>query len=149
MLRTSERISERKVSLKYLLATMQAGICCKLVGLHSYGTDAGFAFTALGFGIANGLFSLLASTAWLKLFGRTNLGAIAGFNMAWIVAGSTIGPFLFSAGESVRGSYGRVIYGSLLIPGVVLAAAFFAEQPAGRIVPVVSRKSFSRRGRRA
>jgi hypothetical protein len=60
--------------------------------------------------------------------------------MAWIVAGSAIGPFLFSAGEFLSGSYGRVIYASLLLPGIVLAAAFFAKQPETRIAPVVERE---------
>lgn len=118
-----------RIPLKYLLAVMQLGISFALIGIHFYGTTLGFALTALGFGIANGLFSLLAAAAWPKLFGRKHLGAIAGINMSWIVAGSAVGPYIFSLGNSLTGSYQAILYICLIIPLGVFACSFFANQP--------------------
>lgn len=117
------------IPLKYLLAVMQIGLCLGLLGARSYGTSHGFLLTAIGFGMGNGLFSLLSSAAWPKLFGREHLGAISGVNMSWVVAGSAIGPYLFSLGDSATGNYRTVLLMSLVIPVGVLIASFFATQP--------------------
>lgn len=117
------------IPLKYLLLVMQLGLCLGLFGARSYGTEHGFLLTALGFGIGNGLFSLLSSAAWPKLFGREHLGAISGVNMSWIVGGSAIGPYLFSLGDSWTGNYRTILLFSLVIPVGVLIASFFASQP--------------------
>lgn len=124
----SGALSDR-IPMKYLLTLMQAGICCGLIGVHFYSSDLGFALAALGFGISNGLFSLLSGAVWPKLFGRKHLGAISGFNMSWVVAGSALGPYLFSLGNSWTGNYQAVLYASLVIPGSVLAMSFFADAP--------------------
>jgi MFS transporter, OFA family, oxalate/formate antiporter len=121
-----------RIPLKYLLAFMQLGICCGLFGLHFYGATAGFALTAAGFGISNGLFSLLTAAGWPKLFGREHLGAISGVNMSWIVAGSAVGPYLFSLGESMTNNYQAVIYCSLAIPAGVFLCSLFANPPQRR-----------------
>lgn len=115
--------------LKYFLTIMQAGICTGLVGLQFFGTSTGYAFTALGFGISNGLFSLLMGAAWPKLFGRKHLGAIAGVNMSWIVAGSAVGPYLFSLGESFTGNYVAILQWSILLPLSIAVASFFVKPP--------------------
>lgn len=118
-----------RIPLKYLLTAMQLGICFGLIGVHYYHTDTGYALTAIGFGMGNGLFSLLTGTAWPKLFGREHLGAIAGANMSWIVAGSALGPYIFSLGASATGSYQAILLFSLVLPFTVLVGSFFAEAP--------------------
>jgi MFS family permease len=117
------------IPLKYLLAVMQLGICIGLLGARSYGTTQGFLLTALGFGMGNGLFSLLSSAAWPKLFGREHLGAISGVNMSWIVAGSAVGPYLFSLGDSATGDYRMILVGSMILPVGILITSLFANQP--------------------
>ena len=118
-----------RISLKYLLALEQAGIVVGLVGLDFYSTPLGYAAVAIGFGVGGGLFALLISVAWPKLFGRRYLGAIMGIVTASMVAGSAFGPFLFSFGESVLNDFGMVLYVCALIPLVITFAAFFADPP--------------------
>jgi OFA family oxalate/formate antiporter-like MFS transporter len=118
-----------RVPLKYLLAFMQFGLCLGLAGLDRYGSRAGFALAAVGLGIGNGLYSLLTGAAWPKLFGRRHLGAIAGLSMGWIVAASALGPYLFSVSLARSGSFHQALEFSMLLPGAVFAAAFFANPP--------------------
>jgi MFS family permease len=127
------------IPMKYLLLVMQLGLCLGLLGARSYGTAHGFLLTAIGFGLGNGLFSLLSSAAWPKLFGREHLGAISGFNMSWVVAGSAVGPYLFSLGDSWTGSYRSILLFSLIIPVGILIASFFATAPTReRVIQEVS-----------
>lgn len=118
-----------RIPLKYLLATMQLGICLGLLGMQTYGTTGGFALTAIGLGVSNGLYSLLTGVVWPRLFGRTHLGAIAGLSMGWIVAGSAVGPYLFSLGLAAKGNFHEVLYLTLLLPAIVFVASFFANTP--------------------
>lgn len=118
-----------RLPLKYLLAVMQAALALALLGLQFYGTTWGFALAALGFGISGGHFALLMGAAWPKLFGRLHLGAITGVVTACMVAGSALGPYLFSLGQSFAGDYSGAIYVSMAIPASVFAASFFANNP--------------------
>lgn len=59
----------------------------------------------LPYGIASGLFGMLNIVAWPKLYGREHIGAISGFAMSIIVAGSALGPWFFSLIYKLFGSY--------------------------------------------
>lgn len=118
-----------RLPLKYVLAFMQLGLCLGLLGLQRFGTLHGYVLTAVGLGISNGLYSLLSGAAWPKLFGRLHLGSIAGLSMAWIVAASAVGPYLFSLGEAANGNFQQVLWLSTLLPAAIFAAAFFANPP--------------------
>ena len=121
-------VSDR-VPMRYLLMVMQAGLCLGLLSLDHLGTRAGFWLTAVGFGVSGGLFSLLMGAAWPKLFGRTHLGAIAGANMAWVVGGSAVGPWLFSEAEAWTGHFATAFHWGLVAPAAVLVAAAWARVP--------------------
>lgn len=59
----------------------------------------------LPYGMASGLFGMLNIVTWPKLYGRKHIGAISGFAMSIIVAGSALGPWFFSLVYDVFGSY--------------------------------------------
>ncbi len=59
----------------------------------------------LPYGIGSGLFGMLNIVTWPKLFGRKHIGAISGFAMSIIVAGSALGPWFFSLVYKLFGSY--------------------------------------------
>ncbi|MGB4407047.1 MAG: MFS transporter [Sphaerochaeta sp.] len=59
----------------------------------------------LSYGITSGLFGMLNIVTWPKLYGRKHIGAISGFAMSIIVAGSAIGPWFFSLIYNLFGSY--------------------------------------------
>ncbi len=125
----SGHLSDR-ISMKYLLSIMQCGLCLGLFGLNHIEHSYGFWSMATGLGISGGMFSLLMSAAWPKLFGRTHLGSIMGVTTAWMVGGSAVGPYLYSVGKSLSGTYHQVIYLSMLFPLLILVLSFFANPPA-------------------
>lgn len=79
-----------------------------------------------GMGLAGGVWNVLNTVTWPRLFGREHLGEIAGSVMSFVVAGSALGPFLFSLLKSESGSYlGAGILG-LAGPAGLLVLGFFA-----------------------
>ncbi len=58
-----------------------------------------------GMGISAGLFGIITSVTWPKLYGRKHLGAISGLGMSFMVAGSALGPWIFSLMENIWGHY--------------------------------------------
>ena len=58
-----------------------------------------------GMGISGGLFGVITSITWPKLYGREHLGAISGLAMSFMVAGSALGPWMFSLMENIWGHY--------------------------------------------
>lgn len=58
-----------------------------------------------GYGLAGGLWSVLNTLAWPRLFGREHLGEISGSIMSFMVAGSAVGPWVFSLLRSAAGGY--------------------------------------------
>ncbi|MGL1892830.1 MAG: MFS transporter [Spirochaetaceae bacterium] len=59
----------------------------------------------VGMGMASGIFGVVTSVTWPKLYGREHLGAISGLAMSFMVAGSAVGPWMFSLMESIWGHY--------------------------------------------
>lgn len=58
-----------------------------------------------GMGFAGGFFGVITSVVWPKLYGREHLGAISGLAMSFMVAGSALGPWMFSLMENIWGHY--------------------------------------------
>lgn len=77
-------------------------------------------------GSSSGLRAALMAAALPRMFGRTNLGAIAGAQMSALVIGSAIGPFFFAWIQAAAGSYQRALVLSLVGPasGLVLAIVY-------------------------
>jgi len=59
----------------------------------------------LPYGMTSGLFGMLNIVTWPKLYGRKHIGAISGFAMSIMVAGSALGPWFFSLVYNLFGSY--------------------------------------------
>ncbi|MCF8260459.1 MAG: MFS transporter [Melioribacteraceae bacterium] len=84
------------INMKYLLMIELAGLIIASSGLWFLSPGLPFYLIIIGNGIGSGLFGVVSSVTWPRYFGITHLGAISGFNMSWIVAGSAVGPYLFS-----------------------------------------------------
>lgn len=91
--------------------------------------DTLYPVAALGLGISGGLFSPLATIAFPRFFGRTHLGAIAGFEMMCVVLGSAVGPSLLALGLDLSGSYALPLYACLALPAIALFLALRLDEP--------------------
>ena len=86
----------------------------------------------VSWGASSGLRAVLMAAGLPRLFGRTNLGAIAGAQMSTLVIGSAVGPFFFAWVQAVAGSYQRALLISIAGPIASLALALGGLRTGGR-----------------
>lgn len=93
------------IKIKYLLALEIFGILVSSIGVLFLSEGLFLWLVIIGNGIAVGLYGILLSVTWPRFYGVTHLGAISGFNLTFLIAGSAIGPFLYSLSLANTGSY--------------------------------------------
>ncbi|MBI9070922.1 MAG: MFS transporter [Melioribacteraceae bacterium] len=93
------------IKLKYLLLVQLLGLLIAMIGLSMLSAGFPVYLIILGNGIGGGLFGVVHSVTWPRYFGTLHLGAISGFASSWVVAGSAIGPYMFSYIKDFSGSY--------------------------------------------
>ncbi len=98
------------ISLKIILALELAGLIMASFALIFLAPGVPVILLIAGMGIANGTFVVLISIAWVNTFGKMHLGAISGYAMGWTVAGSAVGPFLFSSLRDLSGNYNLAVF---------------------------------------
>ena len=106
------------IDLNYHFFTLVLAIIMGGTALSLPYTSLSAVLLILGMGTAGGIFGVLNSVSWPKLYGREHLGAISGMAMSFIVAGSALGPWSFSMMQRVWGHYR---YTGLLGVGISLA----------------------------
>ena len=117
------------IKLKYILLTQIAGLILLCAGVMLLSRGLPVVMVTAGLGINQGLFGVTGNVAWPRFFGRKHLGAVSGFAMAWIVAGSAVGPYLWSISLEGRGNYGIAAALCLAVLVVLFIGAFKTEQP--------------------
>lgn len=117
------------IKLKYLLIGQLAGVLISAASLAFLGPAWSVAGVIVGNGITGGLVGLLAVVTWPQFYGRTHLGAITGFVMAMQVAGSAVGPYVFSLSLSKTGGYAAAALACVGAALVLLVLGTKAEQP--------------------
>ena len=94
------------IKLNYLLYSKGISAFMGVVGLMLLGQyEFAIYLLILGTGLMTGLFGVISTVSWPRLYGKLHLGAISGFCMTIIVFGSALGPMLFSLSESQTGNY--------------------------------------------
>lgn len=93
------------VSLKYHLLFLLVGLLLSMISILYLENPAFYIILIVGNGMAIGMFGTLIAVTWPKLFGTKHLGAISGFSLSWIVAGSAVGPFIFSLSFNYNATY--------------------------------------------
>lgn len=114
------------IKMKYLLIVEIIGMLISMAGLTLFGGGLPVYLIIIGNGIASGLFGVVSSVTWPRFFGVKNLGAITGYNMGWIVAGSAVGPYLFSL-LKLNGNYTLPSLICLVVTVVLLLLSLKAE----------------------
>lgn len=115
-------------SLNRLLYLKLIGFILGGWGILHLQHDWGYWLLITGFGACAGLWAVLSNLAIVRYFGRRYLGEISGITSSMLVAGSAIGPVMFSMGLDVFGSYHTAIWVNMLAAFVVLVVAIFLKQ---------------------
>ncbi len=115
------------VKLKYLLMIQILGLILSMAGLSILDKGLPVYLIILGNGISGGLFGVVSAVMWPRFYGTKHLGAITGYNMSWMVAGSALGPYLFSLLYDFSGNYELSGLFSLILAVVLFILSFRAD----------------------
>ena len=116
------------IQLKYLLLLQLLAIIFSAFSLIFLATQPLCYYTLIfATGMLGGLNGVLANVTWPRFFGLAHLGAISGFAMSWVVAGSAIGPALFSFVEQQTHSYDLGYYGVIFLATLLFVLSWKAN----------------------
>ena len=118
------------IKLKYLAMVQLAGAFVLSLSLAGLNGGAPVAGVIVGHGFMQGMFGILSNVTWPRFFGRRHLGAIAGFATAITVAGTAVGPALFSGVRDLTGTYSAAALGTAAVAVVLLVLMTRADRPA-------------------
>ncbi len=85
-------------------------------------------------GLAQGLFSGLFNTIWVRFFGREHLGKIRGTVWTATVAGSSVGPFLLGLAYDTYGSFNLSLIISMVVMALLGVASIWITPPDSKPV---------------
>lgn len=117
------------IKLKYLAMVQMAGLVVLSLAMARLSEGMPVILVIVGIGLMQGMFSITSTVAWPRFFGRRHLGAISGFVMSLVVAGSAVGPYVFSFVHDRAGSYAPAALACAAVGAVLLLAAGRAERP--------------------
>jgi MFS transporter, OFA family, oxalate/formate antiporter len=83
----------------------------------------------LGAGITQGTMGITGSISWPRYFGLAHLGEVSGYAMAWTVAGSAVGPYVFSLSLDFFGSYGPAAAVFFFLTLTLFFTSFWIRRP--------------------
>jgi MFS family permease len=115
------------IRLKFLLIIEVAGLALSMAGLMFIADNYTIMVIIIGNGIAQGVFGVISTVSWPRFFGTRHLGAISGYNMSWVVAGSAIGPVSFSLSYRWTDSYFSATLACFVVTLVLLLLSFRAD----------------------
>jgi MFS transporter, OFA family, oxalate/formate antiporter len=117
-----------RINLKYLVIVKTLAMLLSGIAVFRLGTTGSVPLLIASMGAAGGLFSILNIVSWPKLFGTAHVGAISGFSMAFVVAGSAVGPWLFSLAFSFSEDYRIVgLAGAAFCVFILLLTLFWKD----------------------
>ena len=117
------------LQLKLYLYLMILGGIMASVGFLFLAIPIGIPFLIGGFGILGGFFAVLNAIVWPRFYGRTNLGAITGKIMSFLILASALAPPIFSLCFSTFDSYHLVGYLGLAFLLFLALASVKANNP--------------------
>lgn len=94
-----------RIHITYIYGVFSLTLIGASIALFLLSSSFGYILLIISLGVGGGLFGMLNIITWPKLYGKKHLGAVSGFAMSIVVAGSAIGPWLFSIIFSITSSY--------------------------------------------
>ena len=116
-----------KIAPRYVLSVAMMLLVSTLVVATQINSLTGIYIYGALLGTMQGTAGAISSTVFAHHFGRRHLGAIKGLVTTLSVAGSALGPVLFSFGYDMFSSYSKVILFSALLPLAIAIAAPFIK----------------------
>jgi MFS transporter, OFA family, oxalate/formate antiporter len=129
----------RRVGIVRLLQLMCLAQMGGFMAIQHLDHTTGYILTAIGMGIACGLFGPVQTIGLPQYFGRLHLGAINGRFYSLCVMASALGPALFAASHRFTGSFFPALYACLGPPLVGLLLTAGLKRHAAREVSKSSR----------
>jgi hypothetical protein len=117
------------IKLKYLMMVQMTGALVLSISLIVLDAGGAVRGVILGHGMMQGVFGILSNVTWPRFYGRRHLGAIAGLATAITVAGTAIGPALFSSLRDLTGTYATAAAVTAGVATVLAGLATRAERP--------------------
>jgi len=117
------------IKLKYLLLVQITGMIVLCIGIILLGPGLPVLLIIIGNGLTQGMMGVNSNIVWPRFFGRLHLGSVSGFATSLIVAGSAVGPYIYSLSLDFAGSYTVAALISIAIVGTLFIAAFRADRP--------------------
>lgn len=124
-----------RIQLKWILCFMMGMQMIGIVGLTGLDNPIGRAALIVGHGCSGGLFATMTTVPFPRFFGRVHLGAVSGMSLSVMVYASAIGPYLFSKGLDIFGSYQAVTLSCLVLPASIGVLGWFARNPQDLDLP--------------
>ena len=119
-----------RVPLNLLLSISMAGLSGGIALLTQVvDTSTSNLFAAVAGG-AQGCFSVVSATIWVRYYGRRHLGKIRGGLTTVGVASSSAGPFVMGAAYDLFGGYHEVLWVFVAITAPMVAVSLGATRPA-------------------
>lgn len=119
-----------RLPLKIFLILLLAGLMLSMAGVALLDGGLFYYLLILGHGMSGGLMNLVNSISWPRFFGIKHLGAVSGFAMGLMVAGSAAGPYLFSLSLRYTGSYALGAWFCFGAALVLIILSLVARPPA-------------------
>ncbi len=117
------------IPLRYIAMVQSFGSVVLGFGLLLLEHSVGTVLVILGMGTVQGMMGVTSTITWPRFFGLSHLGAISGFSMACTVAGSAVGPYLFSLSLDLFGGYSAAAIICILIAVGLLVGSPFVRRP--------------------
>ncbi|MFW6251373.1 MAG: MFS transporter [Alkalispirochaetaceae bacterium] len=118
------------IKLKYLAMLQLLGVMILTVSIAFLRPGGMVISIVVGHGIMQGMFGIVSNVTWPRFFGRPHLGAISGFAMSLTVAGTAVGPYLYSFGRDLSGGYAVAALLCTAIGATLFLGALRAERPS-------------------
>ena len=119
-----------RLPLHGLLAASLAAMTAGFALLIRLSTPLSAHLFAALLGAAAGVFTAVSSTLWVRYYGRSHLGKIAGSLTTIGVAASSLGPFFMGAGRDLFGRYDASLWSFIALSTPLAVAALLANPPA-------------------
>lgn len=127
-----------RINFSYLIAAFACAMAFYGISFFFLSSPVSILLLIVSTGLSMGLFGVMNMISWPKLFGVTHVGAISGFAMSFIVAGSALGPWLFSISYSYLGNYQVTGIGIALLSLLVMAVLLIDNRKIKRAKAVTA-----------